>query len=655
MAKNRAIVIGINQYQILQSLKYAKRDAELMAHFLQNSAGFDQVFLFSDDSPEIRGKSTRPFRSNILRVFREFFETPFMSDGDNFWFFFAGHGMRYGERDYLMPLDADPDDVENTGISTNYLTERLRRCGADNVVMLLDACRNMGSRAGEGIGNQTAKEARQTGVISIFSCSPNQFSHEVESIQQGAFTYALLEGLGIRGRCATVERLNQYLEHRVPEILREALLNARQTPYTIAEPANRSHLILVPEYASLAEIAVLKNDAYRSESVQDWSLAKRLWIRVLAAALGQDMDAVEALERIALKKAEQKSIPPPPQQSLDTSKPLGQARLAGKVPLPHTPHQLNTQPVQLPPQDDLSSEKDVDYRKLRDLLRAGKWREADEETLNVMLQAASQPANTFLVSDDITKLPYRDLQTINQLWLSYSKEQFGFSIQQRIYQDVGEDWTSFIESVGWLNLEVIPPPIRTSPPATHPDFLKRQKQRRKQQLESVENRLEQIEDGWRLEPSEEDDWRLGILDFKERLQNKQPVRRRRYQDENLEKWLQRTGHYSEWQKLNKLKNDLILEIQQLELGSTANRYNEKEYKEWLKEEKGRYETWLEEEREQQNWRKKENITKKAYEQLTFSLSAPRGHLPAKCYGMSSLDIWGLAWSGQDIVLRQDLR
>lgn len=75
-----------------------------------------------------------------------------------------------------MPSDGDLEDIENTAISINLVTERLRRCGADNIVLILDACRSLGTRAGEGIGRQTAEEARQQGVISIFSCSPQEYS-----------------------------------------------------------------------------------------------------------------------------------------------------------------------------------------------------------------------------------------------------------------------------------------------------------------------------------------------------------------------------------------------------------------------------------------------------------------------------------------------
>jgi formylglycine-generating enzyme required for sulfatase activity len=299
MVKNYAIAIGINRYDFLQPLRFAQRDAELMQKFLQGEAGFEKIYFFSDNSPDINGKSTRPNRANLLRVLRQLFKEPFLGAGDNFWFFFSGHGIRHADRDYLMPCDGDPEDIENTAIEINFVTERLRRCGADNVVLVLDACRSLGTRGGEGIGRQTADEARNLGVISIFSCSPQEYSYEIEALQQGAFTCALLEGLGIQGRCATVERLNQYISFRVPELVREHH-RGKQTPYIIAEPVNKSHLILVPQYASLADIATLKIDAYGAEVEGNLGLAEQLWIRVLVAASGQDIQAVRALQRIAL-------------------------------------------------------------------------------------------------------------------------------------------------------------------------------------------------------------------------------------------------------------------------------------------------------------------------------------------------------------------
>ncbi|MBD2460664.1 GUN4 domain-containing protein [Oscillatoria sp. FACHB-1407] len=465
MASNWAIVIGINQYRFLQPLKYAKRDAEAISAFLAQEAKFDRVYLFTDDSPAIGGKPTEPFRANLLRVLRQIFAAPFMQDGDNFWFFFSGHGIPHNGQDYLMPLDGDPEDIENTGISTNTITNYLRSCGADNAVMILDACRSGGKKAGEGVGRQTESEARQTGVISLFSCSPDQYSYELEAIAQGAFTHALLEGLGIRGRCATVERLNQYLEHRVPELVSQHLGRVRQTPYTIAEPLNRAHLILMPQHASLTDIATLKNDAYRAQVNQNWDLAQQLWIRVLAAASGRDMDAIEALQRIAVAKA---SGTIPIQSQPQPIKSPAQPKSSSLTPPPPAPP-LEIPPPPAPPLSrgvggdlfdiPLESEKGIDYTRLRDLLKAGEWKKADHETYLRMLEAVGRKGGDWIRAEELLNFPCKDLKTIDRLWVHYSNGHFGFSVQKKIYVECGAKldgkypgdkiWYKFCDRVGW--------------------------------------------------------------------------------------------------------------------------------------------------------------------------------------------------------------
>lgn len=452
MGRNWAIAIGVNQYEFLQPLEYAKRDAELMKQFLQNEAGFDRVYFFADDSPPNDGRSTRPIRANLRRVLREMFENPFLGAGDNFWFFFSGHGMRHEECDYLMPADGDPADVKDTAIPINYITERLRRCGADNVVLMLDACRSQGTRSGEGIGNQTAEEAREKGVISVFSCSPSEVSYEISELQQGTFTKALLEGLGIQGQCATVARLNEYLKVRVSELNAQYNRRSRQTPYIVAEPLTKSHLILLPKYATPQDILMLKCDALQAELSQDWQLAEQLWIRVIAASQGTDLDAIRALQRIALVLTKSATVQP---------KSASEVKAKSET-MTSTP-QLETEVLaaeieKAAPDPDVPmvSERGVDYTRLRDLLAAGKWEEADEETAMVMLKAADREKQGWLGDDDIKKFPCADLRTIDQLWVKYSNGHFGFSVQKRIYQSLGgtkkfdrEIWEAFGDRVGW--------------------------------------------------------------------------------------------------------------------------------------------------------------------------------------------------------------
>ncbi|MFM6011225.1 MAG: GUN4 domain-containing protein, partial [Dolichospermum sp.] len=105
----------------------------------------------------------------------------------------------------------------------------------------------------------------------------------------------------------------------------------------------------------------------------------------------------------------------------------------------------------------LQSSCGVDYRKLRDLLAAGKWKEADEETLRVMLAVAKREKEGWLNVESIDNFPCADLRTIDQLWVKYSDGRFGFSVQKRIYQGLGGTreynqeiwWEMFGDKVGW--------------------------------------------------------------------------------------------------------------------------------------------------------------------------------------------------------------
>lgn len=105
--------------------------------------------------------------------------------------------------------------------------------------------------------------------------------------------------------------------------------------------------------------------------------------------------------------------------------------------------------------DNLSSDKGVDYQKLRDLLKAGNWREADQETARVMLKVTGREEEGWLDIESINNFPCTDLRTIDRLWVKYSNGRFGFSVQKRIWQEVGgkvenETECRFFDRVGWF-------------------------------------------------------------------------------------------------------------------------------------------------------------------------------------------------------------
>ena len=98
---------------------------------------------------------------------------------------------------------------------------------------------------------------------------------------------------------------------------------------------------------------------------------------------------------------------------------------------------IQPQPVQIPQPDiELKSAKGVNYHQLEQLLKAGSWKKADEETANKMCEVAGRTKEGYLRVEDINKFPCEDLRTIDQLWVKYSNGRFGFSVQKKIWLEV---------------------------------------------------------------------------------------------------------------------------------------------------------------------------------------------------------------------------
>ena len=125
------------------------------------------------------------------------------------------------------------------------------------------------------------------------------------------------------------------------------------------------------------------------------------------------------------------------------------------------PKQTQSVIQSLKPEDDLRSDKRIDYAHLRDLLKAEKWQEADDITLNTMLQVARRKKYGWIGMNDLRKIPHVDLRTIDALWVKYSNGRFGFSVQKKIYllccgkidrRDIEykkDSWEKFGDTVGW--------------------------------------------------------------------------------------------------------------------------------------------------------------------------------------------------------------
>ncbi|PZO55625.1 MAG: hypothetical protein DCF15_10140 [Phormidesmis priestleyi] len=216
MPNSWAITIGINQYRHLQPLMHAQNDALFTHRFLTEEAGFraDHCVLLSDLATSVEHQVVYPDKLALLEWLQTI--TQQVNQGDRVIFFFSGYGAQADGTDYLMPIDGDPGQIENTGIAAADLMAELSNLPTDKTLLLLDINRSQGSLSGQAIGQQVIDLAEKYEVATLLSCQPEQYSHETFGTRHGLFTAALLEAW--RQNCTTIGEISDYLIQRLPEL-----------------------------------------------------------------------------------------------------------------------------------------------------------------------------------------------------------------------------------------------------------------------------------------------------------------------------------------------------------------------------------------------------------------------------------------------------
>jgi hypothetical protein len=112
---------------------------------------------------------------------------------------FAGHGavQRVGRREegFLLPYDADPEDLVTRGVAMSDLSRWIEGIEAEAVVVCLDCCHAARVITRRGIRPALFQGLSGKGRHLFASCDEGQVSVEVEPLGHGLFTYHLLRGL----------------------------------------------------------------------------------------------------------------------------------------------------------------------------------------------------------------------------------------------------------------------------------------------------------------------------------------------------------------------------------------------------------------------------------------------------------------------------
>lgn len=89
----------------------------------------------------------------------------------------------------------------------------------------------------------------------------------------------------------------------------------------------------------------------------------------------------------------------------------------------------------------LISEAGIDYSRLKNFLAAGEWEKANKETTTILRAIIFRFTGIDNIYNDesIQKIPEADIRTIDKLWLDYSYNRFGFSLQKYIFNELNKD------------------------------------------------------------------------------------------------------------------------------------------------------------------------------------------------------------------------
>jgi uncharacterized caspase-like protein len=232
-----AVVIGINKYSHLPSLKYAVNDAREFYRYLVdvNKVPEENVWLILDEDATLdKVKSTLGTR---LR----------RSAGkeDTVIIYLAGHGAMEsdssspdgdGLEKYILPYNADPKDLYSSAMPMREIAQIFQRISSDRLILITDMCYS-GAAGGRTVpvpgiranisGAFLERISRGRGRVVLTAGDANEVTVERDDLRHGVFTYFLLEGL--RGKAdadgngiITVDEVYRYVSIKVPQATGQA-------------------------------------------------------------------------------------------------------------------------------------------------------------------------------------------------------------------------------------------------------------------------------------------------------------------------------------------------------------------------------------------------------------------------------------------------
>jgi len=227
-----AVVIGISQYKTVRSLKYADKDALAFGEYLTKNIG-----VTPDHTTVLLNEQATLF--NLKRSLGTELKRN-AGPKDTVIIYYAGHGAPEpdasspdgdGLEKYLIPYDADPQDLYATALPMREVETIFHRLSAERVIFITDSCYS-GATAGRTFSTAARRATLSDGFLTRLSkgkgrvvltaSRAGEVSEERDDLGHGVFTYYLLEGL--KGKAdvdgdsiVTVDEAYSYISTHVPQ------------------------------------------------------------------------------------------------------------------------------------------------------------------------------------------------------------------------------------------------------------------------------------------------------------------------------------------------------------------------------------------------------------------------------------------------------